>query len=68
MFIGIDVAKAELVVRFFRSSCSSSSSACAFSSACSCAISRAGPRGGGAFLARPPSRPCCVPHFVRHSS
>ena len=41
---------------FFRSSCSSSRRACAFSSACSLAISRAGP-GGGAFGARPRNRP-----------
>jgi len=41
---------------FFRSSCSSCRSACAFSSACRAAISRAGP-GGGAFVARPRIRP-----------
>jgi hypothetical protein len=41
---------------FFRRSCSSCRSAWAFSSAWSCAISRAGP-GGGAFGARPRNRP-----------
>lgn len=50
-------------IAFFKRSCSSLSSAYFRSSACSCAISRAGP-GGGAFGGRPRRRPSFT--SVRH--